>query len=423
MNEKKERRGVRLAEKLSLESYDYPLPDERIAKFPLEKRDECRLLCYDKGETPITDAVFKELPELLSPDSLLIRNNSRVIHARILMKKPGGAKIEIFCLSPIAPSSYDESLSSTNGTTWRCLIGNAKKWHQETLEKSVTLPDGKEICLKATRDTQDPFAVKFSYNAEGLGFGEVLDAIGTLPIPPYLGRDTEDSDLSDYQTIYAVKDGSVAAPTAGLHFTDEVDNALQKRGITLSEVTLHVGAGTFLPVKGNDIAAHQMHSEICCVTRDTLEAILHHQGRIVAVGTTSVRTIESLYYLAQNHFDEIGNSPTSEHFLPHIGQWEAYEGDREEEFELIRKLLQKMEGTGLHSLYFSTALFIIPGYRYHYISRLITNFHQPKSTLLLMISAFIGDDWQGIYHHALKEGYRFLSYGDACLLSARNQKD
>lgn len=412
--------SIEEAKTIDLCTYDYPLQNDRIAKYPLIDRTACKLLCYDAREDFLQDTYFYNLPNLLSEDTLILRNNSRVIHARIEITRDTGARIEIFCLSPHQPSSYEESLSSKGGTiVWRCLVGNSKKWKNTPLKKEVIMPDGGRLCLTATRSLEDPFLIQFQYFPNTYTFGEVLDTVGSLPIPPYLGRDTQESDLKDYQTIYATQKGSVAAPTAGLHFTEKLTNDLLKKGIEVADVTLHVGAGTFLPVKGDDVANHVMHSEVCMVSRTTIETLLKHQETTLAVGTTSVRTLESLYYLAQNHLDELTNNPI-ESPLPHIDQWEPYLGNKEEGYSLLKKLLNKMNELHIENLFYSTALFIIPGYNFHYTSQLITNFHQPKSTLLLMISAFIGETWEKIYQYALEHKYRFLSYGDACLFTRKN---
>lgn len=419
MKEKESLVGADEAKHINLEEYNYPLPDEKIAKYPLEERTSCKLLCYNPQEREIQDTHFYEAPSLIASDSLLLRNNSRVIHARLQMQRDTGAKIEIFCLSPAQPSSYDENLSSRGEVAWHCLVGNSKKWKSGTLETEVVMPDGNKVILSASRDAEDPFLIHFQFSPSSYCFGDVLDCVGNLPIPPYLGRETEESDLQNYQTIYASSQGSVAAPTAGLHFTESLTEELTKKGVEVADVTLHVGAGTFLPVKGDDVANHVMHSEVCHVSRTIIEALLRHKGSIVAVGTTSVRTLESLYYLALNHIDELTDNPSAEK-LPHIDQWEPYQKEHyKESHTLLETLLRKMQEQSLEVLFFSTALFIIPGYSFHYTSRLITNFHQPKSTLLLMISAFIGDDWKQLYQHALQNEYRFLSYGDACLLTKR----
>lgn len=409
---------IEAAKSIDLEAYNYPLPEEKIAKYPLEDRTSCKLLCYDPQESKLSDTYFSEVPALLSSDCLLLRNNSRVIHARIIMQRETGAKVEIFCLSPATPSSYDKNLSSRGEVSWHCLVGNSKKWKEETLEKEVTMPNGRKIVLSAIRDKEDPFLIHFHFSSSDYSFGEVLDQVGSLPIPPYLGRSTEKSDLTDYQTTYATSEGSVAAPTAGLHFTQDLTEELRHKGLEIADVTLHVGAGTFLPVKGDDVASHIMHSEVCHVNRTTIEALLRHKGNTIAVGTTSVRTLESLYYLALNHLHEITDNPSEEQ-LPHIDQWEPYQGETEDSYMLLEKLLERMHELHLETLFFSTALFIIPSYTFHYTSRLITNFHQPKSTLLLMISAFVGEAWKELYKHALESGYRFLSYGDACLLTIK----
>lgn len=406
------------AERKFIEDYDYPLPEERIAKFPLLERSSCKLLCYYPREERFLDTDFHRISELLPSGALLIRNNSRVIRARIFMERATGAKIELFCLSPLCPTSFEQALASTGETTWHCLIGNAKKWKEGTLEKPFVMPDGNSITLFAERSDSAPFEVTFRFDNSQYTFGQILETVGALPIPPYLRRESEVRDLTDYQTVYAIKEGSVAAPTAGLHFTESLLVEVKEKGITVADVTLHVGAGTFLPVKTAEIAEHVMHAEVCSVSRETIEVMLRQHGNIAVVGTTSVRTLESLYYLALNHIDEISSYNDTGH-LPHVEQWEPYQDESDSQpngYDLLEKLLAVMQQRLLTSVSFTTSLFIVPGYQFHFCSLLITNFHQPKSTLLLMIAAFVGEGWREVYRHALDGGYRFLSYGDATLL-------
>ncbi len=415
---------VNPTEGISLETYNYALPNERIAKYPLQDRASCKLLVFDANNNALNDSRFTNIEQFLPADALLIRNNSRVIHARIIMEKATGARIEIFCLNPILPASYDENLATNTQVTWHCLIGNAKKWKNEVLEKVVTMPNGTRVQLQAFRNSNTPFEVTFRFTSnDNVTFGEVLEAVGQLPIPPYLGRATEQSDLSDYQTVYAIKEGSVAAPTAGLHFTPQLVEQIKNDGATVADVTLHVGAGTFLPVKGDNVSEHIMHSEVCSVSLETIKLLLINKKKTIAIGTTSVRTIESLYYVALNHINSINEQHGQcAESIPHINQWEPYNAlYNPDGYELLQQLIQRMEQFGLQQLLYSTALFIIPGYKFHYTSHLITNFHQPKSTLLLMISAFIGDAWVHVYQHALDNEYRFLSYGDASLLVTKNE--
>ena len=408
---------------IDINDYDYPLPDERIAAHPLAERDQCRLLLSD-ATGRLEDHTFAELPQLLSPHALLIRNNTRVIKARIFFVKATGARIEILCLDPYKPVSYEESLASLGSCSWHCLVGNSKKWRPEqTISCTLPLADGQSIALQASRAAETPDVVTFSWSDETKSFGEILELCGQLPIPPYLNRETESSDLTDYQTVYARIEGSVAAPTAGLHFTPELDDRLLAEGHRITELTLHVGAGTFLPVKGCQVAEHQMHSEYCSVPTATLEMLLEHiDSPFVPIGTTSVRTLESLYWyaVALQQAEQEGGE-VAEPF--HLDQWYSYRmrqscgatlPSRREALEL---LLRYARHRGLDRLTFSTALLIAPGYQYHMVDILVTNFHQPKSTLLLLVSALIGPHWRSLYEHALADAqYRFLSYGDACLL-------
>ena len=382
--------------------YNYPLPDERIAKYPLPERDHSKLLVYKDGQ--VSEDRFFNVGNYIVPDSLLIYNNTRVIQARLEFHKPTGARIEVFCLEPLAPHDYQLSLGSTTGCTWKCMVGNAKKWHDEAIELKAgnfTLRAYKEQSLGNT------FAVRFEWEEENVSFAEILDAAGELPIPPYLNRKTEASDLKTYQTVYSRIKGSVAAPTAGLHFTEKVLVDLHSKGIETDEVTLHVGAGTFLPVKTADANEHTMHTEIIAVPRETIEHILSKLGKIVAVGTTSMRTLESLYFM--------GCSRSAS-----VAQFDPYEKEYTlSTREALQSLLDWMDATGQETLHAETQIMIKPGYTFHVVDQLITNFHQPQSTLLLLVSAFVGGDWHTIYDYALSHDFRFLSYGDSSILNRR----
>ena len=401
---------------IQIKDYDYELPDERIAKFPIEKRDECKMLVW-KDAKPSED-VFKHLTDYITPESLMIFNNTKVIYARLHFQKESGAHIEIFCLEPLVPHDYQVSFASTNNVSWVCLIGNAKKWKDGILKKYLTVGN-KTICLLARRGNPSGsgFEVVFEWSDESVTFAELLDACGELPIPPYLNRKTEHSDLSDYQTIYSKIKGSVAAPTAGLHFTPSVLENLRDKHVELDEITLHVGAGTFKPVKTDKIDGHTMHSEWICVAKHTIAALLNHGARCVAVGTTSVRTIESLYYIGVQVKNNPDLSP-DELFVP---QWLPYEYAAQSDkplsaSEALESLLEYMERHSLESITGSTQIIIAPGYSFKYVNVMVTNFHQPKSTLLLLVSAFVGGRWREIYDYALSRDFRFLSYGDSCLL-------
>ena len=381
--------------------YNYPLPDERIAKYPLPERDHSKLLIYRDGQ--VTEDHFYNVGDYIAPHSLLIYNNTRVIQARLEFHKPTGARIEVFCLEPLAPHEYQLSLGSTTGCTWKCMVGNVKKWHEEAIELKAghfTLRAYKEQVLGNT------FAVRFEWNEENVSFAEILDAAGELPIPPYLNRKTEESDLKTYQTVYSRIKGSVAAPTAGLHFTDKVLDDLRGRGIETDEVTLHVGAGTFLPVKTADANEHTMHTEIIAVPRETIAHIQRQLGHIVAVGTTSMRTLESLYF--------IGCHPEK----ATVGQFEPYENDYTLSVnDALQSILDYLDATHQQTLHAETQIMIKPGYTFRIVDQLITNFHQPQSTLLLLVSAFVGGDWKTIYDYALSHDFRFLSYGDSSILT------
>ena len=397
---------------LYIADFNYPLPDERIAKYPLPERDHSKLLVYRGGE--VSEDRFYNVGDYIAPSALLIYNNTRVIQARLEFRKPTGARIEVFCLEPLEPHDYQLSLTSTTGCTWKCMVGNAKKWHDEPVSLQAggfTLRAYKEQVLGNT------FAVRFEWDGEGVSFAEILDAAGELPIPPYLNRKTEASDLKTYQTVYSRIKGSVAAPTAGLHFTQNVLDDLHRRGIETDEVTLHVGAGTFLPVKTADANEHTMHTEIIAVPRETIAHIIGKLGTIVAVGTTSMRTLESLYFIGC----QLRNIDKSEYRNAdeiHVGQFEPYGKEYTlSTREALQAILDYLDATGQQTLHAATQIMIKPGYAFHVVDQLITNFHQPQSTLLLLVSAFVGGDWRTIYDYALSHGFRFLSYGDSSILN------
>ena len=399
-------------EQIRIEEFNYPLPDERIAKFPLTKRDESKLLVYRNGK--IDEAVFKQLSDYLPQGSMLVYNNTRVIQARMLFQKETGAQIEVFCLEPVIPHDYALVFQQTESCSWLCLVGNLKKWKEGALHKTIRMDD-KEVVLSAERikTTGDSHLIRFSWNNPQVTFAELLDAAGILPIPPYLHRETRESDLQTYQTVYSKIKGSVAAPTAGLHFTPEVLAGLDAKGFTREEVTLHVGAGTFKPVKSEVIGDHEMHTEFISVRRSAIENIRTNLGRIIAVGTTSVRTLESLYYMGRT----LVNNPdaTPEELV--VTQWTPYH-DTEEvtAHEALTALLNYLGRNQTDTLLSATQIMIAPGYEFKIVKGIITNFHQPKSTLLLLISAFVNGNWKSIYNYALDNDFRFLSYGDSSLL-------
>ena len=403
---------VTKTQQISIEDYNYSLPDERIAKFPLPKRDESKLLLYRDGK--VSESVFKHLTDYLPEGSLMVFNNTRVIQARLLFQRATGAQIEVFCLDPAAPHDYELIFQQTEACNWICLIGNAKKWKEPVLSREITVA-GQTVRLSAEKVQSygETHQIRFSWDG-GFSFAEVLDAAGELPIPPYLHRKTEESDLKTYQTVYSKITGSVAAPTAGLHFTPEVLADLDAKGFGREELTLHVGAGTFKPVKSETIEGHEMHTEYISVRRSTIERVMQNFGKIIAVGTTSVRTLESLYYIGvtlATHPDA-----TSEELI--VRQWMPYEdaNNRLTPAEALQNILDYLDKHQLNTLITATQIIIAPGYEFKIVKGIVTNFHQPKSTLLLLISAFVKGDWKNIYDYALGHDFRFLSYGDSSLL-------
>ena len=408
-------------EPLLIETYNYDLSDERIAKYPLAERDSSKLLVYKNGE--ISESVFSNISEILPDNCLLVCNNTRVIHARIVFHKSTGARIEVFCLEPIGPSDYVLSLSSTTGCEWICLVGNLKKWKEGKLTQRVEM-GGETVLFSAEKISTEgnTHRIRFSWGNDRVAFSEILESIGELPIPPYLNRDTEESDEETYQTVYSRIEGSVAAPTAGLHFTDAVFASLKKKNIEVEELTLHVGAGTFQPVKTDDVSEHVMHTETIIVPLKTIKHIRKKSGNIIAVGTTSVRTLESLYYvgssLSLRDFPLKGENGAQEPVVLKVGQWEPYTLPENpiSANEALQNIIDYLEENGLDTLHAETQILIKPGFQFRIINGMITNFHQPKSTLLLLVSAFVGDNWKNIYNFALENNFRFLSYGDSSVL-------
>jgi S-adenosylmethionine:tRNA ribosyltransferase-isomerase len=402
---------LNIVQRISTSDFAYDLPDERIAKYPLAERDQSKLLVWKNGT--IQDEQFRNLANFLPANSLLVFNNTKVIRARMHFLKETGAKIEIFCLDPVDPVDYQLAFQTTESCVWKCMIGNQKKWKGEKLRKVIWIDETEiELCAEQI-DQGNKNRIQFSWNNSDFEFSRIIEHAGSLPIPPYLNRETEQSDLERYQTVYSKIKGSVAAPTAGLHFTEKVFSHLEADGHELAELTLHVGAGTFQPVKSETISGHEMHSEHLYISRDFLNKLINHSGKKIAVGTTSVRTLESLYWLGiqvmQNPEINIGKLKVS--------QWEAY---LESEFniqakEALQALINFLDKHQTDYLSASTQIIIAPGYQFRIVDGLITNFHQPQSTLLLLISAYLGDDWRKIYEHALANNYRFLSYGDSNL--------
>ncbi|MDD4821597.1 MAG: S-adenosylmethionine:tRNA ribosyltransferase-isomerase [Bacteroidales bacterium] len=396
---------------IRIENFAYDLPDERIAKYPLSERDQSRLLLYRDGKP--SESSFFKLPEYIPSDALMVFNNTKVIQARMHFHKTSGALIEIFCLEPEEPRDYVLSLSEIYRCTWVCMIGNLKKWKEGSLKKEFK-SGSRTFCLTATKKQQigSNYLVEFEWDGE-ISFAEVLDRAGELPIPPYLNRETEEKDKETYQTVYSKIKGSVAAPTAGLHFTERVLQALHEKGVVCDELTLHVGAGTFKPVKSDTIEDHEMHIESFSVSRSLVRDLIDKEGKIFAVGTTSVRTLESLYYMG---LKAIKRPDISEEELV-VRQWEPYQEQPDiSTREALKALLDLMDRLELTLLHTATQIIIAPGYHFHIVSAMVTNFHQPRSTLLLLVSAFVGGDWKRIYDFALSNGFRFLSYGDSSLL-------
>ncbi len=400
---------------LRIEDYDYSLSDDRIAKYPLPERDSSKLLLYSDGKC--SESTFRNLPSFLPSDSLMVFNDTKVVPARLFFRRTTGALIELFCLKPIAPAEYSLVFSSKACCLWKCVIGNARKWKGDIL----AFEDGGNEELRTTinlrarlvsRDEGPTGNVEFSWDG-GIPFSRVLELCGQVPIPPYLNRETEAIDVERYQTLYAHTDGSVAAPTAGLHFTDRVLKELSDKGIDCRTVCLHVGAGTFLPVKSSKVSEHTMHKEPFVVTRDFIEDLRRPHGQLVAVGTTSVRTLESLYYVGVHCIEE--GEPAD------VDQWAPYERDYPYTTdEALDAITAWMDRNGRDSVSVETRIIIVPGFRFRIVDKIVTNFHQPQSTLLLLVSAFVGGDWKTIYDYALGHGFRFLSYGDSSLLSRRN---
>jgi len=395
---------------ISISNYTYFLPDERIAKYPLDDRDQSKLLVYKEGI--ITEKRFPQIIETLPENAMLAFNNTKVIRARLKFKKATGADIEIFCLEPLSPAEIQVAFDSRIETTWKCIVGNARKWKGGPLDKEVQINDQSfKVTIEKGERLGDAYQIAFTWNNPQFSFAEIIEAIGLTPIPPYLNRETEDIDTDRYQTVYSQHQGSVAAPTAGLHFTDSILHKLQEQQHPLLNITLHVGAGTFKPVKTEDIAGHDMHTEHFVIEKNALERLINHKDKLIAVGTTSVRTLESLYWygvrLLSNQCIENG-----------IEQWDPYNITTSyTKEEALSALLNYMLDNNLSQLAGKTAIIIVPGYHFKVINGLITNFHQPQSTLLLLIGAIVGQKWKDIYQYALDNDFRFLSYGDSSYLS------
>ena len=406
---------------ININDYDYSLPEDNIAKYPMDSRDESKLLLRQNGK--LSHDIFKNICNYLPSDSLIVFNNTRVINARLLFEKETGSKIEIFCLEPAKPVDYSMALSANDTCSWKCMVGNNKKWKSGILSLNLKINNS---CFQLTANRianqGNTFEIQFSWNNTDFTFAEILENTGNIPIPPYLNRSSEDIDKNRYQTIYGKNRGSVAAPTAGLHFTDKVFADLGQKSISREEITLHVGAGTFQPVKATSITEHEMHTEHFFVTQGNLKQIIKFCGNITAVGTTTVRTLESLFQIAV----QIDKSPNKTVNYFFVNQWDAYaqknEITTEEKKQMLENLLNWMISRNISQLNCATQIMIVPGYIFRLTNRLITNFHQPKSTLLLLLAAFTGDSWKDSYRYAMENNFRFLSYGDSCLFLDKNEE-
>lgn len=393
---------------IDVNEYDYPLENERIAKHPLNNRDSSKLLVY-KDKT-IYNSTFSSIKEFLFPGDLLVFNNTKVVQARLQFTKHTGANIEIFLLNPVNPPEYNLAFSSKFETKWNCIVGNIKRWKDEVLELPI---NGYNTILKAKKieRTPDGAMISFSWDGNEVNFAQIIESCGKVPIPPYLNREPIYDDKSRYQTVYAKPEGSVAAPTAGLHFTDGIFEELRRKGVDFGELTLHVGAGTFRPVKSETIGGHEMHTERIYINKKLLGKLLNISSKVVAVGTTSMRTLESYYWLGVKLIENPNMAEL------HVNQWDGYALNGNHSLsDALNALDQYMEKHGLDELSASTQMIIVPGYKFKIVDALITNFHQPRSTLLLLVAAFIGDNWKRVYNHALDNNFRFLSYGDSSIL-------
>ena len=398
---------------INIDNYTYDLPDEKIAQHPVNERDSSRLLISERGN--IKETEFSRLADFIPPGHMMVFNNSRVVRARILFQKETGALIEIFCLEPVEPADYERIFGSNNPVVWKCIVGNLKKWKGEILKKELH-HNGKVYLLTAEKlkNNGDSCEVRFSWNNNNITFSEVLEEAGHIPLPPYINRTDNDEDIKRYQTVYATVKGSVAAPTAGLHFTEKVLSGLATKNIETCELTLHVGAGTFQPVKKQKILNHEMHGEHVIISRETIIKIRSMTDKIVAVGTTSARSLESLYWTGIKILQGKINYPEDEI----LDQWEAYslENTPCTATESVDAVLGYMQDNRLENIRIYTRLLIVPGYKFRLVKGLITNFHQPGSTLLLLVAAFCGEEWRDIYNYALTNNFRFLSYGDSTLM-------
>ena len=398
---------------IKISEYDYDLPEDRIAQYPVSERDLSKLLVMKGGL--ISKDTFRNIGDHIPEGSLLVFNNSKVIRARLLFGKDTGAVIEVLCLEPLDPAEYETSFSSNGPVEWKCIVGNLKKWKKGRIKLSFNYKNTPCILeAEKVKPEGETWRIRFSWDSDNARFDEVIEAAGHIPLPPYINRNDENGDAVSYQTIYSSIRGSVAAPTAGLHFTDSVFEKLRNKGISKAEITLHVGAGTFQPVKAQNALHHEMHNEHIFISQETIKTLIEYHGMIIPVGTTSVRTLESIYWLGV----KLAENPDAQIWQDlSLGQWDAYKTETEVPVnEALNAIMHLMEANNLLSLHLSTSLMIIPGYRFRMINGIITNFHQPKSTLLLLISAWTGEKWKDIYRFAMENDFRFLSYGDSSLL-------
>lgn len=393
--------------KIKISDFNYSLPDNKIAKYPLKKRDNSKLIIYKNNE--ISEDKFNKITSYLPENSLLVMNNTKVIHARLIFKKITGARIEIFCLNPHFPNEYSQAFEAKKFCQWECIVGNSKKWKEgELILGFMHQSNNYKLIAKKKEKLANNNLIEFEWNAD-ISFGEVLELIGEIPIPPYLNRESEEIDKKTYQTIYSKQEGSVAAPTAGLHFTKDVFSKFSEKNISISEVTLHVGAGTFKPVKTEKISEHEMHYERFVITKRTIEDLKNNIGKIISVGTTTLRTLESVYWMGVKLL--LGKEKFNK-----ITQWEVYDLPKISVEKSLDSILNYMNINNTHYIISDTQIIIVPGYNFKIVNQLITNFHQPKSTLLLLVSAFIGENWRNLYNYALNNDFRFLSYGDSSIL-------
>jgi S-adenosylmethionine:tRNA ribosyltransferase-isomerase len=404
-----------LTKKISIQDYYYHLPDERIAKYPLPERDQSKLLILSRSRQILQDK-FINICDHLPPGCLLVQNNTKVIYARIYFQKNTGAEIEIFCLKPLLPDDYTLIFQATGSCNWECMVGNSRKWKNDILKRELNI-NGEKVTLTARKISKlsddGVWNIQFAWNNQKVSFAEIMELIGEVPIPPYLNRKAEDADKISYQTIYSKINGSVAAPTAGLHFTTKVFDSFKNHHIHTAEITLHVGAGTFQPVKSDLILNHRMHTEVMVVTKEVLQRLFENADNLIAVGTTSVRTLESIYWLGVKL--QQGCLPPAGTLS--IGQWEPYQlRQNVSRSKAITSVIEYLKAIQRTRLEISTQIMIIPGYRFRMVKGMITNFHQPGSTLLLLVAAFVGAAWKDIYNYALENDFRFLSYGDSSLL-------